>query len=212
MDSDAEIGDLLLTIVFTQGTGIGAGIATAFAAAGSRSIALLGRRVEPLKATADKIKAEFPNVHILILSVDVTDLNQVDATFDTAVKEFGPIDILISNAGYCTDLASISDLDPADAWTAFEVHVKGNFNVARAFRRTASKEGAVAIHTSSMAAVMPAFPGGSAYSASKLAATKIWDYFAFENPGIRVVSIQPGTVQTAMAEKIGVKAPDDGKL
>ena len=142
----------------------------------------------------------------------MTDHTQVDASFNTVVKEFGAIDILISNAGYVTAVGPISDVAPEDVWTAFEVHARGNFNVARVFGRTASQNGAVAIHTSSIAAVLPAFPGASAYTASKLAANKIWDYFAVENPGIRVVSFQPGTVHTAMADKIGIQGEDDGKL
>lgn len=180
--------------------------------AGSRKISILGRRQAPLEQTAKDLEKEFPGLRVLTYIADVSNKAQVDACFDSVAKEFGPIDVLINNAGYVTAAATVNELDIDDAWTAFETHTKGSMIVAQAFGRTARKSEAFVVETSSIVAILPAFPGSAAYTASKLAATKIWAFFGAENPAIRVVSIQPGQIETDMARKIGVKGRDDGKL
>ena len=195
----------------SKGTGIGASIARSFAAAGCRKLALFGRRAEPLEKTRQAIEAEFPGIIITHYSADVTQKDQVDAAFAATADKFGPIDILVSNAGYCTKPATIADLDPNDAWTAFETHAKGAFLVAQAFGRVASEKEAVVIETSSIVVIIPPFPSSSAYTASKVAASNIWAFFGAEHPRIRVISYQPGQIQTDMADKIGLAGVDDCK-
>jgi NAD(P)-dependent dehydrogenase (short-subunit alcohol dehydrogenase family) len=196
--------------VFKQGTGIGASIARSFAIAGSKKIAIIGRRPKPLEDTARQLQADFPELKVVVQSADITNQEQVNQAFDAIAKEFGTIDVLASNAGVVSGAGTINELEVEEAWKTFEGIVKGNLLVARAFSRVASKQGAVVVHTSSVCAALRAFPGAVAYTASKLAATKIWDYFGVENPGIRVVSIQPGQIQTTMADELGIKMPDSG--
>lgn len=49
-------------------------------------------------------------------------------------------------------------------------------------------------------------PGFSAYSASKLAQTRIGETFAAENPNIITFNVNPGMIQSAMWEKSGADA------
>lgn len=136
----------------------------------------------------------------------------MDAAFDSVSQSFGgKVDVLVSNAGYINTASALHDVDTEDAWWAFEVHVRGTIHVAQAFRRVASDKGAVVVDMSSIVAILPAFPQAGPYTASKLAATKLWAYFGVENPGIRVVSIQPGRIETDMTKKIGVTGLDHGK-
>ena len=187
-------------------------MAHAFATAGSTKIAIMGRRELPLRDTAQALKVEFPALQILSCQVDVRDKAQVDEAFASVAKSFGSIDIFLSNAGYVTSgNAPVSELDVDDTWMAFETHVKGCIHVAQAFSRTANKSSAVVVDTSSIVAVLPPWPGAAGYTASKLAASKIWEFFSLENPGIRVVSIQPGQIETDMAKKIGLTGVDDGE-
>lgn len=132
----------------------------------------------------------------------------MDDAFSSASQAFGPIHILVSNAGFVNSVATLSELDVEDAWTGFEVHCKGIIHLAQAFSRTIVKNDAVVIHTSSIVAILPAFPGASVYMASKLAADKLWTYFGAENPGVRVVSYQPGQLNTPMSDKLGLAMPD----
>jgi NAD(P)-dependent dehydrogenase (short-subunit alcohol dehydrogenase family) len=208
-----ELSTVDKTILITGGgTGIGAGIAHAFATAGSKQIALLGRRQSPLEETAQALEAEFPSLKVLCCTADVTNKGNVGAAFDSVVKEFGPIDVLISNAGYLPGAGNVSNLDLDDAWAAFETNTKGSFIVAQAFARTACKERAFVVDISTALVHMPpSFPGTVAYTASKLAATKIWSFFGAENKNMRVVSLQPGQIATDMSKKAGVLGRDDSK-
>ncbi|KAL2131853.1 hypothetical protein VTI74DRAFT_4541 [Chaetomium olivicolor] len=69
------------------------------------------------------------------------------------------------------------------------------FNAFQAFKEHAAP-GAVLLNTSSCMANVSPTPGMSAYSVSKAAALKLANVVATENPGLHVVSVQPGWVAT----------------
>jgi NAD(P)-dependent dehydrogenase (short-subunit alcohol dehydrogenase family) len=73
------------------GTGIGAAAAEQLAAEGAR-VTLIGRRLEPIEAIADRIAGA-------ATQCDVTDPDQVARAFAIARTAYGPIDILVVNAG-----------------------------------------------------------------------------------------------------------------
>lgn len=65
---------------------------------------------------------------------------------------------------------------------------------------------------------MGALPNMGAYASSKLPLVKLMEYFAAENPSLRVVNVHPGLIKTDAAEaadvmgKMGVNLPyDDSK-
>src|SRR3569833_1227951 len=73
------------------GTGIGAAAAEHLSAAGAK-LSLLGRRLEPLQAVAERHTG-------LAIGCDVTNPDQIPQAFDEARTLNGPIDLLIVNAG-----------------------------------------------------------------------------------------------------------------
>jgi NAD(P)-dependent dehydrogenase (short-subunit alcohol dehydrogenase family) len=79
------------------GTGIGAAIAQAVAAEGAK-ISIVGRRPEPLEATAASLReAGFED--IFFAATDVSDREQIQASFSAASARHGRIAILVNNAG-----------------------------------------------------------------------------------------------------------------
>lgn len=80
-------------VVTGAGSGIGRAIAIAFAAEGA-AVSLFGRRVETLEATRGALAGD-----ALAVAVDVTDEAAVRAGFAAARKRFGPVAILVNNAG-----------------------------------------------------------------------------------------------------------------
>lgn len=82
----------LHAVVTGGGSGIGAAIARALAAEGA-ALTLVGRRREPLNATA----ATLPGA--CVAQADVTDRASVDEAFAMARAAHGPIGILVNNAG-----------------------------------------------------------------------------------------------------------------
>jgi len=80
-------------LVSGGGQGIGAAVARALVAQGS-SVTLLGRRLAPLQQQA---AADPERMHAV--AADVTDPDHLAAAFGAARQRFGPVTILVNNAG-----------------------------------------------------------------------------------------------------------------
>ena len=80
-------------LVTGGGQGIGAAIAQALVARGM-NVTVLGRRLGVVQALADTDPA-----HLHAVSADVADAAQVAAAVASAEARFGPIDVLVNNAG-----------------------------------------------------------------------------------------------------------------
>jgi NAD(P)-dependent dehydrogenase (short-subunit alcohol dehydrogenase family) len=201
------------TVVITGGaTGIGAAIARAFAAAGASRIAIMSRTEKNLLAAKATIEATFPATKVLTPTADVSKEDQVDAAFDAVKKEFGTIDIMVSNSAFMATNTSLAAADVKDWWTTYETNVLGAMLVTRAFLRNKS-EGAFLLNISSGVAHMPGMGHGiSAYASSKSASTKLFEYVAVEEQGVHVVNVQPGIVDSELNRKSTIPGMDDGEF
>jgi NAD(P)-dependent dehydrogenase (short-subunit alcohol dehydrogenase family) len=65
--------------------------------------------------------------------------------------------------------------------------------------------------TSGLVKVPPLEPGVRAYSASKAATVKLFDYFAIEFPGLKMLNFHPGIVSADMNIKSGHEGQDHCK-
>jgi len=84
------------TILITGGgTGLGRSMALRFAELGA-NLCLLGRRAEPLKETAEAIRAKGARAATAI--ADVRDFAAVESAIASAEAEFGRVDTLVNNA------------------------------------------------------------------------------------------------------------------
>jgi NAD(P)-dependent dehydrogenase (short-subunit alcohol dehydrogenase family) len=96
----------------------------------------------------------------------------------------------------------LEDSDPDDWWRAYEVNVRGNYNLVRAILRVAAPDGRI-VHVSTMLATLPRQFGYSAYASSKLASTKMFEYVQHEHPNLQLVSYHLGVIWgTKMDDKI----------
>jgi NAD(P)-dependent dehydrogenase (short-subunit alcohol dehydrogenase family) len=205
-----------VVLITGGGSGIGPKIANSFALSGATKISILGRTESSLLSTKQELEAQHPALKILTFVADITDQPAVQHAFETTKKIFGPVDILIGNAGYMPDAAPLATTD-LDKWmTGLDINVRGNLILYQAFLSNSSPNPTL-LHVSTAAANFPALPGGlSAYAVSKLAASKMSDYFAAENPNVRVMTVHPGTPDTSMNRKsadVGLVMPfDDSEL
>ena len=188
-------------VVITGGAGgIGSATARAFLTAGAASVFLLGRMKATLDAAASTLRNDFPKASVTPIVSDIRDPDGVTKAFDQIAIE-GPIDVFIANAGAASKYASTADSDPADWWNAVEINVRGCFLTAHAALKNIAADGVV-INVSSGVAHLQFVPGTSAYSTSKIATAKLFQDIQYENPGLRVFSIQPAVEQsTEMASK-----------
>ena len=198
-------------VITGAGSGIGAATAYAFATSGATSISILGRRKEALEKTKAEIEETYPDTTVYTHAVDLVDHQQVSGAFNSIKSTVGQVDVLVANAGYSPPLKSLEEADSEEWFRAFEINVKGNLNLVKAFIPVASTTASV-LHVTAGAVHVPYLPGFSAYAASKLAATRIFDYLHREHPDLFVLSYHPGLIQTGISGNPNALTYDTSKL
>jgi hypothetical protein len=138
---------------------------------------------------------------------DVRDYDQVKALIDSAVKEFGGLDILINNAGIGI-FETVEDTSPEDFRAVLETNLFGVFYCCHAAIPQMKKRGGYIINISSLAGVN-AHPQMAAYNASKFALNGFSEALMQEvrHDNIKVSYIMPGSVNT----EFGGDSPSDEK-
>lgn len=135
---------------------------------------------------------------------DVSDRIAVDSMIHRIHEEFGPISVLVNNAGIA-EQNQIQDIT-MDFWDRiFDVNVKGTFNTIQAVLpdMLKRKEGCI-VNTSSIWGLHGA-SCESAYSSTKHAIIGLTKSLAAElaPSGIRVNCIAPGVINTDMVKVLG---------
>ncbi|KAK3387445.1 hypothetical protein B0H63DRAFT_493701 [Podospora didyma] len=187
-------------VITGGGGGLGSATAEAFAKSGASNISILGRTQGTLTTTKEKVEAQHPGTKIHTFIANMTDKKSVDEVISAAVKASGLINMLVANAAYLYHVKPFMDIDPDEWFRCFEVNVKGNFNLLRAFIPHAAP-GATVAEVSSVIN-FPEIPGYSSYLLSKLAQHKVFNY-----PDLHVVSLHLGAMKTAMIDKLPEEPP-----
>lgn len=186
-----------VALITGAGTGIGRGIAVAFAEAGIR-LALLGRTRRTLEETAGLCGAD-----PLILEADVDDREKVAEAVAAAEDRFGSISILVNNAGMNTPLRNLTDMPPEQWDRVIQVNLTGVYNCFKAVLPGFLKvQDGLVINISSMAGKHAGTVGGVAYSASKFGVGSLTQSInaEFREVGIRATCIYPGEVDTPILD------------
>jgi NAD(P)-dependent dehydrogenase (short-subunit alcohol dehydrogenase family) len=196
MSLSADLGGVV-ALVTGASSGIGAHAAAALARSGAR-VVLGARRLDRLAANAAAIEAAGGRAHATVL--DVTDEASIDAAFAAAEAAFGPVSILVNNAGIGIPEPALDQ--PREHWeSTFATNLTAPWLVARAFARRAiaAGSGGSVINMASIAGLRPAL-GLAAYGASKAGLIHLTQTLALEwvRYGIRVNAIAPGYIRTDM--------------
>lgn len=111
------------------GTGIGSGIALSFAEAGA-TVAVFGRRVEPLERVVKAIEAA--GGRAVAISGDVTSLEDLEGAVSRISSEFGRLDIAVANAGGPPMQGPVLETSPEEWRRVIDLNLTGSWNTARA--------------------------------------------------------------------------------
>jgi 3-oxoacyl-[acyl-carrier protein] reductase len=182
------------TIIVTGGnSGIGKGIATAFARQRS-NVVIIGRNEETLQNTARQLGS-----HVTWRKADVSNREEVAAAAEAIVKLHGQIDVLVNNAGFLHGVSTGTPLEMAESlWDeVLDTDLKGCFLMALAVAPHLRRPGGRIINISSIAAFTGGNrPGTIAYAAAKAGLHGLTYSLARElSPqGITVNAIAPGFI------------------
>jgi 3-oxoacyl-[acyl-carrier protein] reductase len=182
-------------LVTGAGHGIGRAVATRFGAEGARVVV---NDVD--RANAETVTREIgiQGGQAIGLVADVSSKAQVDAMFDAALGRFGPIDVLVNNAGLITMARHFLEADEAWWDKILGVNLKGAFLCSlRAAQVMARRRSGVIINMSSGGATR-AHRGNVAYDASKGGIEAMTRAMALDLApyGVRVNAIVPGLIRT----------------
>jgi NAD(P)-dependent dehydrogenase (short-subunit alcohol dehydrogenase family) len=199
-------------VLITGGSrGLGKAFALALAAAGAR-VAITARSEQDLKATAKEIADA--GGQCVPIPADVTD--EAARVISKVEQTFGPITLLVNNAGRLRALGVVGDVDPSSWWQEIETNLRGPFLYAHAVLPGMQARRRGRIINIASGAGLQGMPTVSAYVVSKTALIRLSETLALEtaNDGIKVFAVHPGTVRTPMtsyahdAPEVAQRAPE----
>lgn len=183
------------------GRGIGRAVAFVLARAGAK-VVVCSRTLSDVQEVADLIRKE--GGEALAVKCDVAIPREVESAFKSAVASFGPIDLLVNNAGVGTVAPyEVGDYEIAEWDRIVNVNLRGTFLCCRAVlpsmreRRRGTIINVVSITGRQSAPLV------SPYGASKFGEIGLTQALLAENHkyGIRICMVNPGPTNTTIWDK-----------
>ena len=185
--------------VVTGGSrGIGRAIVERLHAHGSR-VVTCGRGERPAYLPDD----------VRWVRADVADPADADRLVEDASSAFGPVTLLVNNAGVLVAKTVVDSTD-ADWDLQVGVNCRGVFNVSRAVLPTMAEHGGVIVNIGSISGVV-ADLSSALYNASKAFVHALTRSIAIDHgPRVRCNAVLPGWIETDMADEGFDLAEDPG--
>lgn len=185
-------------------TGASSGLGVEYArqlAPTCQSLVLVARRFEPMRELAEELVANYPQLNVRCVTVDLCDPHQRDLLF-IQLKEMGLVpDLLVNNAGM-GDYGAFSGSD----WSKIDAMLQLNMTALTHLchgllpAMIARRQGAI-INISSLASALP-IPDFAVYAASKAYVTSFSEALRMElrEFAIPVLAVCPGPVHTGFGQ------------
>ncbi|OAN35791.1 SDR family oxidoreductase [Mycolicibacterium iranicum] len=186
----------LVVAITGASSGIGEATARLLAARGARLV-VAARRVDRLEVLADALRND--GAAAVAVTADVSRREDVQRMVDTALAEFGRLDVLVSNAGISA-IGPLGDGDVAGWQAMIDVNLSGVlYGIASAtpvFRRQGRGHFVTTVSTAGLKIV----PDMGVYAATKNAVRTVMEALRQESTDgvIRTTSISPGFVNTEL--------------
>lgn len=169
---------------------------------GAHFAELLARRGAKVIGASRSGAAESNLENLRHIHCDITRQEDVSTAFSVAEEQFGPVDVVVNNAGI-SRFARAEETDIDDLSQLFDVNVIGTMRVTgEAFARMrSSRRGGAIIHVTSVLAGR-SMKGLSGYGATKAALEQLTRAQGAEwgRHGIRVNALAPGWFPTGMTQ------------
>lgn len=183
-------------LVTGASSGIGAGLAEAFAKAGA-VVGICARREERLREVLERCRRHSPESQMWV--TDLADFSAVDSLAATAQERLGGVDVLVNNAGI-PKRRHVTKLDPETVEAVMRINFSSPMRLILALlpQMLARGDGRI-INVSSVAATLSS-PGEAAYDASKAALAVFSEAMTIDlwESGVRAMVVYPGVVDTEL--------------
>lgn len=175
--------------------GIGKGIAERYAQLGANIVLNYSKDKEAADKTVEELKQY--NVKVIAVQANVSKPDDIKHLFDTALAEFGKIDIVVANAGLELTGLSVVDFTEEQYDRMFDTNTKGAFFTLQQAAKTVADNGRIIYISSSTVAYPNA--GYALHAGSKVAPQTLVKILAKElgSKGICVNTIQPMATEGA---------------
>jgi NAD(P)-dependent dehydrogenase (short-subunit alcohol dehydrogenase family) len=188
-------------LVTGASSGIGAGLAEGFAAAGA-TVGICARREDRLDEVLERCRIHAPGSRRWV--VDLADPAAVDRLAADAVEELGGVDVLVNNAGIPLR-RNVTRLAPAEVERAMAVNYLSPVRLTLGLLpHLLERPAARIVNVSSVAATLSS-PGEAAYDASKAALTAFSEAMAIDlwDTAVKVLVVYPGLIATELIDAPG---------
>ena len=183
-----------VTIITGGGTGVGKGIARAFAREGAKLI-IASRSSQNLECIASELRSG--GATVAVAPTDVTEEAQVISLFERTMEEFGRLDVLVNNSGVF-DGGPLEELSLETWQRVLDVNLTGAFLCSREAMKIMKRqrEGRI-INIGSISAQVPRM-NSAPYAATKHGLVGLTKSTALEGRAFGVVAscLHPGNVVT----------------
>lgn len=173
-------------------------------------VVLAARRVEALERIKNEILSQKSDSIVSICQADVTSREDMKRLVEHASYTFGPVDIMVNNAGVM-HFEMIKNVNQDEWDRTIDINCKGTLNgIASVLPDMLARKSGHIVNITSDAA-RKVFPGLGVYSASKCFVEYVSQALRLETTGsgIRVTCIQPGNVQTELVRHSNAAAGVD---